>query len=260
MISESWIDFEDSGVDEGTVKELKKVWQERLSSLNVATMPWDPEANSTTSTTDNNPESANKNNNDGETANNNSNGQIKQEETAIKKEPINEDDGLQTSTLTNNDNNSNGTSNNDKNNNSGGLVLPGGGQMSQADGASDLPLTTEQIDKIVAYKLKRTKKDALEQENPKLEINLTTDKLNKIIQSDGADDQSDDINSDLDDPDDDPNSGDEEEDDDGGMIMLCLYDRVQRVKNKWKYILKDGIANINGKDYIFSRGSGESEW
>jgi transcription initiation factor TFIIA large subunit len=40
------------------------------------------------------------------------------------------------------------------------------------------------------------------------------------------------INSDLDDPDDGLN---EEEDDDEGMghIMLCMYDKVQRVKNKW---------------------------
>jgi transcription initiation factor TFIIA large subunit len=40
------------------------------------------------------------------------------------------------------------------------------------------------------------------------------------------------INSDLDDPDDGLN---EDEDDDEGMghIMLCMYDKVQRVKNKW---------------------------
>lgn len=40
------------------------------------------------------------------------------------------------------------------------------------------------------------------------------------------------INSDLDDPDDGLN---EEDDDDEGMghIMLCMYDKVQRVKNKW---------------------------
>lgn len=51
---------------------------------------------------------------------------------------------------------------------------------------------------------------------------------------DGGDDEEDDdeaINSDLDDSDD---NGDEEDDDeDGGQIMLCMYDKVQRVKNKW---------------------------
>ena len=40
------------------------------------------------------------------------------------------------------------------------------------------------------------------------------------------------INSDLDDPDEGLN--DEEDDDEGmGHIMLCMYDKVQRVKNKW---------------------------
>ena len=40
------------------------------------------------------------------------------------------------------------------------------------------------------------------------------------------------INSDLDDPDDGLNE--EDEDDEGmGHIMLCMYDKVQRVKNKW---------------------------
>lgn len=64
-------------------------------------------------------------------------------------------------------------------------------------------------------------------------------------QVDGGDDDDDDqedvkneefdedaINSDLDDPDEELN---EEEDEDEGMghIMLCMYDKVQRVKNKW---------------------------
>ena len=40
------------------------------------------------------------------------------------------------------------------------------------------------------------------------------------------------INSDLDDPDDGLND-DEDEDEGMGHIMLCMYDKVQRVKNKW---------------------------
>lgn len=56
---------------------------------------------------------------------------------------------------------------------------------------------------------------------------------------DGGDDDDDDdvddedaINSDLDDPEEDRD--DDEVDDEGlGHIMLCMYDKVQRVKNKW---------------------------
>lgn len=67
------------------------------------------------------------------------------------------------------------------------------------------------------------------------------------------------INSDLDDPDDGLN--DEEDDDEGmGHIMLCMYDKVQRVKNKWKCVMKDGVLTVNGKEYVFHKASGEYEW
>jgi len=71
---------------------------------------------------------------------------------------------------------------------------------------------------------------------------------------------SDDINSDLDDSDEEDLGSDDEGDDPEGMIILCLYEKVLRVKNKWKCNLKDGIANINGRDYAFAKGTGESEW
>ncbi|ORY54835.1 transcription factor IIA, alpha/beta subunit [Pseudomassariella vexata] len=66
------------------------------------------------------------------------------------------------------------------------------------------------------------------------------------------------INSDLDDSDD--NLEDDDEDEDGGQIMLCMYDKVQRVKNKWKCVLKDGVLSVNGKDYVFHKATGEYEW
>lgn len=83
--------------------------------------------------------------------------------------------------------------------------------------------------------LRQTKKSNVVPEKRKRERGL-------ISQNDGLDDDDDDdvkqdededaINSDLDDPDDGLN--DEEDDDEGmGHIMLCMYDKVQRVKNKW---------------------------
>ena len=55
------------------------------------------------------------------------------------------------------------------------------------------------------------------------------------------------INSDLDDSEDDAV---EETDEDGnnGELMLCTYDKVQRVKNKWKCTLKDGVLSTGGKE------------
>ncbi len=67
------------------------------------------------------------------------------------------------------------------------------------------------------------------------------------------------INSDLDDPEEegDPNGEDEE-----GLnqIMLCMYDKVQRTKNKWKCVLKDGVLTVGGKEYVFQKANGEFEW
>ena len=86
----------------------------------------------------------------------------------------------------------------------------------------------------------------------------------KIPQMDGPNDDEDDgdkppvkdeeldedaINSDLDDPDD--NAVDETGDDGNeGEVMLCTYDKVARVKNKWKCTLKDGVLTTGGKEYV----------
>jgi len=43
-------------------------------------------------------------------------------------------------------------------------------------------------------------------------------------------------------------------------LILCQYEKVSRVKNKWKCVLKDGVVNINGRDYMFSRATGDFEW
>ncbi len=53
------------------------------------------------------------------------------------------------------------------------------------------------------------------------------------------------INSDLDDPED---TGADPEDETVEQVMLCTYDKVQRVKNKWKCTLKDGILRVANKE------------
>jgi transcription initiation factor TFIIA large subunit len=71
-------------------------------------------------------------------------------------------------------------------------------------------------------------------------------------QGDAAGDDDDDeedenaINSDLDDPED--AADDIEGNETIGNVMLCTYDKVQRVKNKWKCTLKDGILGIDGQE------------
>lgn len=41
---------------------------------------------------------------------------------------------------------------------------------------------------------------------------------------------------------------------------LLLAPQIHRSKNKWKFHLKDGIMNLNGRDYVFSKSIGDAEW
>jgi len=68
------------------------------------------------------------------------------------------------------------------------------------------------------------------------------------------------INSDLDDSDSEEEEEAQEEGPGDGDIVFCTYDKVARVKNKWKCILKDGMIHVNGKDYLFAKCTGEFEW
>ncbi|KAF2808199.1 transcription factor IIA, alpha/beta subunit [Mytilinidion resinicola] len=95
----------------------------------------------------------------------------------------------------------------------------------------------------------------------------SSSKTPRIAQLDGEDDDEDKkeerdedaINSDLDDPEDD-NDGGDDSNDENMDYMLCTYDKVQRVKNKWKCTLKDGILTTNKKEYLFHKANGEFEW
>ncbi|KAF1825242.1 uncharacterized protein K489DRAFT_377790 [Dissoconium aciculare CBS 342.82] len=76
----------------------------------------------------------------------------------------------------------------------------------------------------------------------------------------GGDDDENAINSDLDDSDDEGQGNIGEDEDDEGDAILCTYDKVQRVKNKWKCTLKDGVMIVDGKDWVFHKATGEFEW
>ncbi|XP_068207311.1 transcription initiation factor IIA subunit 1 [Palaemon carinicauda] len=43
-------------------------------------------------------------------------------------------------------------------------------------------------------------------------------------------------------------------------VVVCQYDKITRVRNKWKFTLKDGIMNLRGKDYVFQKATGDGEW
>ena len=43
-------------------------------------------------------------------------------------------------------------------------------------------------------------------------------------------------------------------------MIVCQFDKIQRVRNKWRFYLKDGIMHLNGKDYVFQKATGDGEW
>lgn len=64
--------------------------------------------------------------------------------------------------------------------------------------------------------------------------------------------EEDELGSDLDDDD----QGDEET----ANMVLCQFEKVVRSRNKWKLNLQNGIANINGEDYVFHKAAGDFTW
>lgn len=46
------------------------------------------------------------------------------------------------------------------------------------------------------------------------------------------------------------------------IFIHFLYKKIQitRIKNRWKFHLKDGIMNINARDYMFCKANGDAEW
>lgn len=261
VISISRGDFEDNGIEEAVLQELRELWQQKLSSFGVARFPWDTTAptagvggpalaglsydgtgilppgikqeedrDAAVRAAQNVQQYGQDNKDTIPNVDRSVEALMRSRGGVLTPDMFNARGGTSSpnsSTTTGNENGASAGAGGTPRNigTPGGLVLPGRGNssntsMNQTDGPGD---------------------DDEDEDD------------------DGGND-SEQIGSDLDDSEDDLASGAEDEEEEGGMIMLCLYDKVQRVKNKWKYILKDGIANVNGKDYVFSRGTGESEW
>merc|ERR1712096_213074 len=63
-----------------------------------------------------------------------------------------------------------------------------------------------------------------------------------------------------------PGSGDDNSDEeacdlfDTDNVVVCQYEKISRTRNKWKLQLKDGVMNLNGRDYVFQKAHGEADW
>lgn len=273
VIQESRQDFEDSGIDEQTLLDLRNIWKEKLSKTNVAKFSWDKKREEEeakekaleaqeqaleTSTSIGAPSVG-------------MNGTSDTNEYAIKAEeaktaPQTQNIGVNTTSKPD----ENGTANLETHN----IILPGGGAagLGQTDGSlpTEIEITIDDVPPNLRRKLAEQKKKARKHKKRSLLGTASqADGANDEQSDDSADDSdlgsdlgidSDEINSDLDDPESDDINSDEDNDNPEANIMLCLYDRVQRVRNRWKCNLKDGIANIDGQDYAFQKATGDSEW
>jgi len=108
--------------------------------------------------------------------------------------------------------------------------------------------------------------------------NAGGDSSDEYDEDDLDDDDLDDDLDDNDDKDDEPedegqdeeplNSGDDVSGDEDSNeklyevdnVVVCQYDKITRARNKWKFHFKDGIMNLNGKDYVFQKANGDAEW
>jgi len=103
----------------------------------------------------------------------------------------------------------------------------------------------------------------------------SSDEDDGVDDDEDGDDDEDDDDSDINPDGDDDDEGVEEEplgseddisDEDASdlfetdNVVVCQYDKITRARNKWKFHLKDGIMNLNGKDYVFQRAHGDAEW
>ncbi|RWQ92233.1 putative transcription factor TFIIA complex subunit Toa1 [Paecilomyces variotii] len=140
------------------------------------------------------------------------------------------------------------------------LSLEGGGLM--------LPLDEQDLSskiakrRVLSHSMRSTSEDIVPGATPTMAPSISSlprPQYDGPDDDDKVEDDEDAINSDLDDPDD--LIAEEHEGEDAvGQVMLCTYDKVQRVKNKWKCTLKDGILTTGGKEYVFHKGQGEFEW
>lgn len=278
VINDSREDFENNGVDEFTLQELKKIWQEKLSQAGVAKFPWDDQIDHDQGMPPMGLSGSPNNGLDSQ--------QGIQDELLINNGAFNDlNDNQLSYNTTLNPNVSSGFQGQGQQQNQGvhhsqnqggddiGLQLPqmgdpeikdeyedDGGLMlptvTQTDGNFELTIYSDNP-KLLIRKLKKLKK--LKPSQVDGEFDDDDDQDDDDEDDENLFNDSDDINLDLDD-DLESDKSDDEDNEQDGHIMLCLYDKVQRIKNKWKCSLKEGIASINGRDYIFQKATGESEW
>ncbi|CCH61460.1 hypothetical protein TBLA_0E04050 [Henningerozyma blattae CBS 6284] len=238
VVNEVREDFENAGIDEQTLQDLKRVWTKKITESQVAHFTWEPQMDEiippidpNTSITDGTPVLAVP-----------SDFTLKDDSQGLVLPGLMNENGT-TSQATQ----STETSGNvDKDKNTDTEKTENDKENSTEEDSANLKnessqqieLTIEDPDGTVTQKLKQQAKQS------KRSALLDTDE----------------VGSELDDSDDDYLISEGEDDGPDENLVLCLYEKVTRTKARWKCSLKDGIATINRKDYTFQKAQVEAEW
>lgn len=240
VVNEVREDFENAGIDEQTLQDLKRVWQLKLSETRVANFSWDPQEKGLQQPMVNL---------------GNGNDFLGGENNAVPSEySLNsESQGLVLPGFPNDDSNKIDTSSAeqrsqeklDTNEPNGSAEKDTGEEQYVKKEAESKSGGSQEIELSLSYN-NGQEAEFLKQEAKKAKRSALLD--------------TDEVGSELDDSDDDYLISEGEEDGPDENLMLCLYDKVTRTKARWKCSLKDGIATVNRKDYTFQKSQVEAEW
>lgn len=246
VINEVREDFENAGIDEQTLQDLKRTWQIKLSETKVSRFTWDSayndaDGNTTNTAAVNPPLNSLADNNTGVKAEdeqglilpgldpNSNQPTIKEEEEEDNENNVNIDGSNTNKEILQNDSTTNESTQVNNNNES---------EESSQKPIAQIELTISDTNGKIADQVR------LQEKKAKRSALLDTDE----------------VGSELDDSDDDYLISEGEDDGPDENLMLCLYDKVTRTKARWKCSLKDGVVTINHKDYTFQKAHVEAEW
>ncbi|KAI5734084.1 hypothetical protein M8J77_002219 [Diaphorina citri] len=149
-------------------------------------------------------------------------------------------------------------------------------------------LLQQHVDNVVLLQQQQAQQQQLQQQQQQLDTKPVFPQYDGAHDTSDDDDDDDDDDKDDDDEDDDDDDQDIDDDDDENEenegiedeplnssddvseedpalfdtdnIVVCQYDKITRSRNKWKFYLKDGIMNLNGKDFVFLKANGDADW
>lgn len=241
VVNEVREDFENAGIDEQTLQDLKRVWQLKLTETQVANFSWDPQESAAHQSMDNLVNGNDLANDDGVAVP--SEYSLNTESQGLVLPGFPNDDSTKIDTnSTEVQSSKDSVPKLDTNGSAEGHDEDIDGSLKAESGAKlENP---QEIELTLSYS--KNQADLLKQEAKKAKRSALLD--------------TDEVGSELDDSDDDYLISEGEDDGPDENLMLCLYDKVTRTKARWKCSLKDGIATVNRKDYTFQKSQVEAEW